>query len=145
MMGIAVGLSSSMFKEMVISSIARDSQIAFYEADTAVECMLYADKPNDYTQSLVQIVDPAGSGTSTQGTFNCGVDSNGTPMTLTVIQTMSDYYTITPSPLLPKSEACFKATVDQTGGTTTALTIRGYNVCDSNNPRQVERGVQVLY
>lgn len=49
---IAVALGASIFgiaqKELTLSSIGRDSQFAFYAADTAAECALYWDVRHDY-------------------------------------------------------------------------------------------------
>ncbi len=139
MSGISMGLANSMFKEMVISSIARDSQVAFYEADTAVECILYAERGS------------SGMGGGLAGlvllssNFDCGTYENGDPMTFSVTEDSTDFYTINPvsNSLLPISDPCFKGTVDANNGM--EFMIRGYNTCDSNNPRQVERGVKVTY
>ena len=42
-LSIAIGISNLSLKQMILSSLAKDSQISFYEADTAVECGLYYD------------------------------------------------------------------------------------------------------
>jgi hypothetical protein len=40
---IALGLTNAAYKEIILSSVAKDSETAFYQADTASECALYAD------------------------------------------------------------------------------------------------------
>ncbi|MFT7328315.1 MAG: hypothetical protein ACI870_000502 [Crocinitomicaceae bacterium] len=85
---ISAGIFSVVKKEVVLSSYARESQRAFYSADSALECVLYAD--------LIGVVaTPTGPGTpftitpsgKEQHTFECGGgtvfsehldDSNGT-------------------------------------------------------------------
>ena len=43
MLTIAIGISSITFKQNLLSSLAKDSQIAFYQADAGVECGKYYD------------------------------------------------------------------------------------------------------
>lgn len=40
---VSVGIFNSVQKEVILSSYARESQRAFYAADSALECALYAD------------------------------------------------------------------------------------------------------
>ncbi|MFA6515401.1 MAG: LamG domain-containing protein [Candidatus Paceibacterota bacterium] len=40
---IIAGLTNSTYKQLILSSLAKDSQIAFYQADTASDCAIYAD------------------------------------------------------------------------------------------------------
>ncbi len=60
---VVLALGASIFqiaqKQLVLSSLGRDSQFAFYAADTAVECALYWDFRFDYfAQTTPDDVDP---------------------------------------------------------------------------------------
>ena len=41
---VAIGISNIAYKELIFSAEARDSDLAFFSADTGVECALYLDK-----------------------------------------------------------------------------------------------------
>lgn len=86
---ISMGMFNIIQKELVLSSYARESQRAFYAADSALECALYADiyGIGEVNPSTPFSVTPQGS---EQHTFNCGgasvtsfflEDSGGTPGT----------------------------------------------------------------
>ncbi|HLP86798.1 MAG TPA: LamG domain-containing protein [Candidatus Paceibacterota bacterium] len=60
---ITAGLTNVAYKQLILSSLAKDSQSAFYEADTAGDCALYADR-------IESLKTPPNIFTT--GTFNCG-------------------------------------------------------------------------
>lgn len=69
---IGTGIFSVIQKEVVLSSYARESQRAFYAADSALECALYADivgvgSPNPTTPFTVSPPNP-----SHEVNFSCG-------------------------------------------------------------------------
>lgn len=69
---IGTGIFSIIKKEVVLSSYARESQRAFYAADSALECALYADivgvgTPNPTTPFTVNPPSP-----SHEVNFSCG-------------------------------------------------------------------------
>ena len=61
---LAIGLSNSTYKQLILSSVSTDSQVSFFQADTAVECALYAD-----------VVDTLNE--SSPSPWHCGIDSKG--------------------------------------------------------------------
>lgn len=66
---ITAGLTNAAYKQLILSSLAKDSQAAFYQSDTAGDCALYADRKN-----------PSGIIT-TGGSWTCGgADLNVTPL-----------------------------------------------------------------
>jgi hypothetical protein len=134
---IAIGLSNSSYKQLVLSSLARDSQSAFYFSDTAIECALYADN-----------VDGLFSAANVDSAYSCGVDKNGSPYALTKIVTSigSDtQYTLEfTTPVL--SDPCFAITVLKTTTVpTTDIKARGYNTCNFSSIRTVEREIEATY
>jgi hypothetical protein len=101
---ITAGLSNAAYKQLVLSSLAKDSQAAFYQADTASDCALYADQVN-----------PSGIVT-TGGSWSCGGSD------LIVTPTTNGGYTVYPTEADENSSnACFRIDVTKTlvsGGTT---------------------------
>ena len=131
---IATGLSSATTKQLILSSSAKDSETAFYQADTASECALYADykgkvfnKEYGATGELIS--------TTLLPTFNCGSQNM-------IVAGSSDDYTIMPSDENSNSP-CFRISVLRNGATT--INASGYNICDKSNIRTVERTIQISY
>ena len=137
---ITTGIVNLAVRHSVISQAGRESQYAFYAADTGVECALYWDINN-----------PSGSSafsTTTQSTIDCNKDGNnpgnewndvgGNPSS-----TFTIYFE--PDP--------FCATVTVTKVTNlnwpfieqTIIESKGHNTCDLSNPRRVERAIRASY
>jgi hypothetical protein len=150
-LALAIGISDTTYKQAVLSGLAKDSQIAFYQADAAVECGLQYDLTNKafpYKSS---------SDTSMANVPNqipCGNDTAGNLKTLTRDDSVSypNYYQFFFSPQdndYDASKPCmillFNKTADQNGNVTSVVKARGFNICDTSNPRQVERALQVTY
>lgn len=129
---ITVGISSTTFKQGILSGLARDSQTAFYQADYLLECALsYRDKSSD--------------GLYAYPTFNCGnirydalANPTGYPYG-TLYYTSTQTNTMAPCAVLrvtPQNTTTFDDTA--------SLQSSGYNICRTN-PRQVERTLQVTF
>lgn len=132
---IAIGVSSNVYKQLVLSSLAHDSQIAFYAADTAIECTLYLNEAYLPPFGLHTI------STTNPPTFPCGVDDNGNSFDISVVES-GDVFNLDSS---NTEGSCFKATVDKSDALKTSVEVKGYNVCSDTNARQVERGILVEY
>ncbi len=131
-LSIAISISNLAFKQTILSSLAKDSQISFYQADTAVECGLYYDT----TLELF----PAGSDGSPVGEIYCGDDM----YVLDPVSSTTDYFVFKQS-VVDDTKPCSSVTFDK--ATTVGTSIvqgRGYNMCGTN-PRQVERSLEVRY
>ena len=133
---ITAGLTNAAYKQLILSSLAKDSQSAFYQADTAGDCALYADRVVGKT--LPNII-------TTGGDWTCGGSS------LTVGNISTNGYTIYPkSPADVSSFPCFridvtKDTTTNPGITRTTIKAKGYNICNTTNLRTVEREIQIDY
>jgi len=134
---IAVGLSNTTFKQLILSSVARDSQTSFFESDTATECALYADAVENLTYG-------------SPSPWQCGVDRNGRNYSLELgpLSTGGNGYEANPS--APDASPCFEFSVENIipinpGDPSTKVRGRGYNSCDKTSPRTVEREIQVTY
>lgn len=127
---LAIGLAifNITIKELLLSSSGRESQFAFYAADSGAECALYWDQKgggfSTSTASAIScngssIADVGGVGYDTAMTFQFEVD--GFCSIVTVI----------------KSETHPRTKIESKGYNTT---------CDNNlNPRRIERAIRVTY
>ena len=153
MLILAASISSLVQKEVVLSSIGRDSQYAFYAADSALECTLYWDfqkaafGPTQSSQSVVcdgqTIAAEPGSGTTVSGgvvTF----PGYGTPM---------EFYYETSDPVTG-AKYCAKVSITKepkdTKGPKTYVQAHGYNVACAvvdagSSDRALERAVAAKY
>lgn len=131
---ITAGLTNAAYKQLILSSLAKDSQLAFYQADTAADCGLYADIKN-----------PSGIIT-TGGAWSCGSQS------LTVsAPDVNGSYTILPINDTVQTP-CFRIIVNKTIVPSlpddiiqTKISAKGYNTCNVSNPRTVEREIEINY
>ena len=136
---MAIGLSNASYKQLVLSSLAKDSHLAFYQSDTAAECALYADNKLDMS------IPP--------GPWSCGVDAKAGNDYILDVQPpdVSDpnttLYYLKPDPMiLTSNEPCFSIQITKDNvNFTSNIKARGYNVCDINNPRVLERLTEVDY
>ncbi len=142
---LAIGLSifNLTIKELTLSSSGRESQVAFYAADTGAECALYWN-----FQSAVSIFRPpsASSTTPSPNTQDCiGTQLGGLSGTISGATTT---YVFT----LPMAigTGCARVTVKKgdtaSGIVNTVIDSRGYNInCDSDDDDKVERGIRVVF
>lgn len=127
---LSFGLSNTTYKQLILSSLASDSQISYLQSDMATECGLYAD-------TIV------GLG-SISSSWSCGIDSNGNIRTFSIVDNGVKFIA-TPVTLGTK-DPCFEFDIDKTTTPgTTVIKARGYNSCDKSNSKTVEREVEVTY
>ncbi len=136
---ISIGVANSVSKQLILSSLAHDSQMAFYAADTAAECALYASESSTVLLVLGGLPGIVASGTP----FDCGVDDNGNIFGIDVATLSPTVYTFNANTGL--SGSCFSVNIDQSLVPQKNIEIKGYNTCDTNSQRQVERGILVEY
>jgi len=133
---LALGLAiyNIVIKDLVLSSSGRESQFAFYAADTGIECTLYWDIKHD-----------AFSPESTITQFDCG---EGTVPLVSNYDAGLDILTTTFSLALgpAESDACSSVSVQKyITERKTIVEALGYNSCDLANPRRIERAIRVQY
>jgi Tfp pilus assembly protein PilX len=131
---VAMGMISLAVRGAFITSSSRESQYAFYAADTGVECALYWDVKNPSGYSAFS--------TSTSSVINCNYDAlNPSNQSLAVGSSQTSTFNLT---FLP-DPYCARVTVTKQNDGTTLIQSHGYNTCDPTNARRVERAVQVTY
>lgn len=133
MLAIGFSIFNLTFKELLLTASARESQVAFYAADTGLECALYYDQrenkfdPSSVSRPTVSCILPGTqvipSGSSTNKTWRWSFE-------------------VSP-------DVCVKVEVNKVSGigATSRTTIKsyGYNTCDSGDTKRTERGLQVTY
>jgi hypothetical protein len=132
-LSIAIGISNLSFKQTVLSSLAKDSQISFYEADTAIECGLY------YDTALLSF--PLGTNdTTVLANISCGNNTFSYDNT----QSYTDYI-VYKQVVSDATKPCSTLLFDKsTNPGKSIVQGRGYNICTSS-VRQVERALEVRY
>ena len=143
---LAVGLAifNVALKEAILSSAAKDSQLAFYAADTGVECALYWDLQADPPGSAF---DPAavGSSITCAGTrIKTGTQTVPTdpPQPSQIGGALTSIFFLDFS---PSSDTCAIVSVDKTKLPLTTLESRGFTMCQTGSTRRVEREIRVTY
>ncbi len=130
-LSIGLGISNLAFKQTILSSLAKDSQVAFYQADAAAECAMYYDiTVNLFPRGLTLAGAPSSIACGDKTLYlESGVSAN-------------NYFVYKES---AASQPCFSLVFDKvTSGSENIIQARGYNLC-TTSPRQVERALQVTY
>lgn len=129
-LSVGLGIFDIMTKELKLSGVGRESQIAFYAADAGIECFFYweikhpglADSAFAYYDNNPPAIQCAGNN------FNIPAQSNG-PYSFNVNL---------------GNNSCAKIKVTKSGLTTTVES-RGYNTaCDSPSSFKVERAIRLV-
>ena len=132
---ITAGISNAIYKQIVLSSLARDSQTAFYQADTASDCALLFDlEVRETNQDFSD---------GKSFTWECG----GFVMDITPGATS---YTIMPNSSQSNTNSpCYRIETEKNNtdpeNPITTILANGYNICNKNNIRTVERQIRIVY
>ncbi len=127
---VTAGLINTVYKQLVLSLLAKDSSSAFYQADTALDCAMYADL---YASAI---------GGLDGDNLQCG------GFDLKINKENDGNYSLLP-PEDDSNEPCFRINVYKNGAVdtfnTSKIEARGYNICDMTNPKTVEREIVVNF
>ena len=139
-LAIALGISDITFKQTILSNLAKNSQLAFYQADSGVECGMY------YDTTVGQF--PPATADNPDGTtvdkaplqLTCGA------RTLSLVAAQSHNNYIVYQEDVADGSPCFSITFDKTYTATekNRVSSRGFSTCQST-PQQVERGLNISY
>ena len=134
--GILLALGYAIYnivsKDIILSSSGRESQFAFYAADTGIECALYWDRRHD-----------AFSASSTITDITCGSAT-------TTLTRVSDVNTLTTTFSFsldgPITNPCADVKVVRNEDPTqTTVESLGHNTCVVTNPHRIERAIRARY
>lgn len=129
LVSIGLALVDVSVKQLTLSSTAKSSQLAFYNADAALECGLYHDQQfNAFSQAIAT--------TSIRCNNNQTISVSG--VNAGVLRTST--FSIT----CPGGTTAQVTVIKNTSGET-AIYANGYSACSATDPRRVERGLKVTY
>ena len=120
LLAIGAAIGSIAIKEAILTTSIRDSQKAFYAADAALECALYWDITRGEFNNPNPNITCSGE--------NPLINKSGTVYTFAL-----DF----------GDDGCANVRIDK--DSTTEIETRGYNTCDSNSSRRLERGLRAEY
>ena len=136
-LSVGLALLNVAYKQLLLSSSAKQSQYAFYAADSALECALYYDQHfdlfnlNPYEMKGSDIV--------------CG----GQPILGTLSQSGTSPKKSTFYITCPNNPTLSQARVDiyknSPGTPTNSIYATGDSSCNPEDPRRIERGIKVTY
>lgn len=136
---IVLSIGLSMFnisiKQSILSSTARESQAAFFAADSGIECASYWEykTPSEFDPGLATIT----CNNQSIGVTHPAASGND-PLGVPYIE--ASQFTL---PLGGASAPCAVVTVQKSVTPSTQIESRGYNTCDANDPRRTERGIRI--
>ncbi|HEY0011194.1 MAG TPA: hypothetical protein VGB97_04815 [Candidatus Paceibacterota bacterium] len=135
---IGLALADVAYKQVVLSSTARNSQIAFYRADSALECALY------YDQQFAFFNDKVGTSLSCEGvtipTTKTDLADGGVKTTFTIPCPAGGR---SASVAVYKQVSSFCSTVGIQGRN--CLYASGFNTCSVTDPNRFERALKAVY
>lgn len=154
LISVGLGVFNLALKGAIISAGSRESQYAIYAADTGIECALFWDtgleSDKDFGVGGAGVLDipnypfniSCGGSNTVEVTRESGGDANHATSTFTFTLGSAKYSTS-----VSVGKSC---TVIDVGGNPgcnvyTIIQARGYNTNDINDPRRVERALQVTY
>lgn len=137
---ITAGLSNAIYKQLVLSSLAKDSQTAFYQSDTATDCALLADRViKDDTETY------PGFAVLSDVSWSCG----GVTMLVNPVGSDGSYKIYPTSVNETANTPCYRIDVtkdiSESPKLKTEILAKGYNICNKDNIRTVEREIKITY
>ena len=146
---ILIAVGSAIFdialKEITLSSSGRESQFAFYSADTGIECALYWDlKQQAFATTSAQTGVQCGGATSAGWTRTLN-NPNAQDSSYSYVTTF--WFPAQPGTDAPSVPSCayVKVTRLYYPVVTTTVESSGYNTCNTGNPLRLERTIRVTY
>jgi len=146
LLSITFSIAHITLSQMILSSAGKESQFAFYNADSGIECALYYEY--NVTENSKPIFPVSGNTPPSTSIMCGGIDATNVD-TNTLGATTTTSFDINPSGSgcmganLTKPSYSIKVNKSERDlySTNVYIESRGYNTCDTNNPRRVERGL----
>ena len=144
-LSVALALLDIAYKQQLLASTAKQSQFAFYAADTVMECALYWDQQSnafDFTSPLPSSNIICNALQPVTGSFSNNVNGSFRVTTFSIPCTGSGSPTdIRGTVTIVKSNGgAFCSSTSYS-----CLYATGYSTCDATDPRRIERGLKVFY
>lgn len=129
---VSMALLDITYKQVTLASAAAQSQYAFYNADTALECALYFDQKSNAFDYYLPIASSA---------ITCAE----LPIQDYVISQSGGVKSTTFTLLCADGGSRGNVTVTKSSTGATSLFANGYNTCTASDVRRVERGIKATY
>ncbi len=152
-LSVAMSIAHIALTEVLLSSAGKDSQSAFYAADTGLECALYYENNVEATGGARFF--PYKDGNDLVGSSANDISSNlecGTVSPTSVLVNLGANDTATTTSkfsIQTSSGICFGVVVEKKKrdafSTDLYIESRGYSSCDVGSPRRVERGLYTTF
>ncbi len=145
-LAIGTGIFNIAIKELALSRASRDSQFAFFAADTGAECAFFWDRKYFLVEGHEDSLS-AFPRTSADPVTSTNVRCNGSDIGTTWAVTPSDGESATTRFTLTFPDgSCAKVQVTKTGtGALTVVTSTGQSICSDTDPRVVQRTIEARY
>lgn len=148
-LSIGLSIANITLKQIRISSLGRESQVAFYAADSGSECVLYYDLIEEAfatsSNSNISLLPPTISCFNQDATviFNPSDPNQANAFSATSTIEIRDNTSATG---LCATVQIGKHDTDADGFSDKTLILsRGYNVCNGDSTRLLERGIRIRY
>ena len=129
---IGLALLDVAYKQVVLSSTAKQSQAALYNADSALECALYYDqKFNAFDFAAPDAASTLLCSSTPVTNYSSVPDANKRVTIFTLPCAGTGVYATT--------------TIYKYANGATTLYANGFNTCNSNDPVRIERGLKATY
>jgi len=155
LLAVGVSIFNISLKELKISSAVRESNLAFYTADSGRECAIYWDLyalhknggTGDFWGFATTTKSLADKTVASDTDLSCGsgildfsISKSGTSATTKFTVQLGT------NPEQPYcADVSVVKTVEGDGAVNTTIVSQGHNTCDLTDPTAVERGIQVAY
>lgn len=154
LLSIGLGIYDLSLRGFSLAAAASESQKAIFAADTGLECALYWDLKANNGDGVFSNFAPRGVIAAP-----CGLDANIIPSVNTAndyssfqgisanhpfLEYLTQFTFYISANSLTASCASVQVSKNLTASTTT-IDSRGYNTCDTADPRRVERGLHTTY
>ena len=127
---IGFALATLAYKEVILAVAGKQSHIAFYAANSALECGLYWDEQQnafDFTNPLPSIA--------------CA----GQSVPITTISHAGGERVMSVELSFEGGVSCGRLEIHKASSGATTLYALGYNTCDQSAPNRIERGLKASY
>lgn len=149
-LSIGLAIANITVTQLILSSAGKESQFAFYNADSGIECALYYEYNGDrgdgkpFFPSTDPTVLP-----SADSIVCAGKSPQYVTAELSGATTTTTFFINDPDNCV-KEDPTFEVRVSRSlreDGFSTDVFIesRGYNTCDTSNPRRIERGLYAQF
>ncbi|MEK7662097.1 MAG: hypothetical protein AAB355_01170 [Patescibacteria group bacterium] len=137
-LSIGLAVFNILSKELIISSVGRESQFSFYAADTSGECALFWDTKQGVFPTSSQSIVYSGVINCAGAQFHLNPPDPGVVIvgSLTSATTTFDF---------TSANYCARVLVAKYGDGQTKIESEGYNTCDTSSPRRIARFIRILY